>query len=139
MSGVQTAAFAVIAGSSEHDDLFGLFQFLWGHWVQRQRAYARLDVVAVDSGESFHFFVEPDGKGRWRIAITRQRYHALLDVVYPVLTVPPAYFVSRVPLSRREQVRFGKGSDHYKLEFKDREGRLLTVLRELSDRLLLSS
>jgi hypothetical protein len=89
-------------------------------------------MVAVDSGENFHFFVEPDGKSRWRVAITRQQWHALLDDVHPVITVPDAYFVKQVSFSSREWARLGVGRDQYKLELKDREGKILTATRDLT-------
>jgi|SRR5262245_25678905 len=42
--------------------------FIWRHWSEKRRGYARLSMSGIDSTTITYLFVEPDEAGVWRVA-----------------------------------------------------------------------
>jgi hypothetical protein len=59
----------------EHVDR--LRKFIWRHWSEKTRGYARLSMSGIDSTTTTYLFVEPDQAGVWRVACRQ------LDIGYP--------------------------------------------------------
>jgi hypothetical protein len=132
LSVYEKSNFSISFGWLPRDDLSQLFRFLWIHWRQKHKAYATLTVFGIDTGTSFHFFVEPDTKEHWRISITRQHYEVLSVHVYPVTSLPEAYQVKKVAFSPQERSRLQLTNQDYKLELKDVSGIVITPFGDLT-------
>jgi hypothetical protein len=57
-----------------------LRDFIWRHWSEKTRGYARLSMSGIDSTTTTYLFVEPDRAGAWRVACRQ------LDIGYPCRT-----------------------------------------------------
>lgn len=41
--------------------------FIWEHWVSKQRGYLRIRYSGIDTSNTEHIFIEPDKNGNWAI------------------------------------------------------------------------
>jgi hypothetical protein len=41
--------------------------FIWRHWKEKKRGYIIYDFSGTDTMNEFHFFIEPDEFGKWRV------------------------------------------------------------------------
>jgi hypothetical protein len=70
--GLDSEWFGVRPGTKKYERnmaaLSRVRSFIWEHWRARRRGYVAITLSSVDAAATFHYFIEPDDKGRWRIA-----------------------------------------------------------------------
>ena len=77
------------------EQLASLRTFIWNHWRQKKRAYARVIESGIDTANEFHIFIEPHGDV-WRVVLRRVNVWAGGGVVRRTLEgLPQATKVER--------------------------------------------
>lgn len=114
-------------------------EFLWNHWQQRRLGYVRVTLFSKEGEPSASsYFVEPDEKSAWRIAVkidrtmvnrgdSKSQRHESVEY--------GAYFVERIEvpkdgLTHRAVLPDGerRSPQSYRLALKDEKGKSLTEI-----------
>src|SRR5438128_1212347 len=90
-----------------------LRQFIWQHWAEKTRGYARLAMSGIDSTQTTHLFIEPDPSGAWRVALRG------LNEGYPCPTCHKWFLYDTVYATSVQWIT----KDQKKLIFKDPRGK----------------
>jgi hypothetical protein len=114
-------------------------EFLWDHWQQRRLGQVTVTRYSREGEPSASFyFVEPDERGIWRIAVEidrtlvdrggskNQRHESVEYEAYSVerIEVPKDGLTQRVVIPEAEM----RSPESYRLALKDQEGKSLTEI-----------
>jgi hypothetical protein len=91
--------------------------FIWQNWMNKKRAYVRVTYNSVDATSTSHIFIEPNGKGEWRVAWRIVRWHAipeLNNLIHDILGIVAV-----------EQIKDKPEKGKWGLIFKDKSGKTL--------------
>jgi hypothetical protein len=99
------------------EELASLRAFIWDHWRQKKRAYARVIESDIDTANEFHIFIEQHGD-IWRVVLRRLNIWAGGGVVRRTLEdLPEATTVERATPTA------GDHPGDFVLVFRDRAGK----------------
>ncbi len=70
--------------------------FIWEHWTEQKRGYIRVTYDSVDAKSTSHIFIEPNEKGKWRIARRIVRLHAIPELNNRITEVQTLFQVKRI-------------------------------------------
>lgn len=80
-------------------------EFIWQHWKEKKRGYIVYDFTGVDTMNEFHFFIEPDESGNWRVV---QRWKQFQPSPNPLRIYETkeeaAPFIKRRPATKKTKV-----------------------------------
>jgi len=103
-------------------------EFVWSHWVGRRRGKVNVIAYAIEGNRSSTtFFVEPDGKGRWRVrADSEINLVALVKQPRTETRVECYYDVARIDLKSWKPILQSEKRDAttYALRFINKENNI---------------
>lgn len=92
--------------------------FVWQHWTEKKRGYIKISCGHIDTSGTIHYFVEPNEKGEWSVAIRSLYKHDL-----PKYNKQPIKDITAVSVERIENK--ADGNSNWTLIFKTIDGEIV--------------
>ena len=94
--------------------------FIWEHWKNKKRGYITHHIQGIDVSFTDHVFIEPSESGDWKISWRMER-HQVSDTF--------EHFIDDfVGINSVEKVLTNSKKERWKLEFKNKDGDVITTL-----------
>lgn len=105
-------------GQSVIQNVTALRDFIWSHWKEKTRGYARLVISGTDNTVTLHIFIEPSRSGvshiRWR-GVNRWTEGAVVRLIF-------GHWSDAVVLERAQSAKPDRRDGDYVLVFKAADG-----------------
>ena len=96
--------------------------FIWSHWSENKLGYIRVTYNSVDALSTSHIFIEPNNKGKWRVAWRIVRFHAIPELSNQVTEVETLFQV--------EQIKNKSPKDDWSITLKNSYGDIVYKIPE---------
>ena len=97
--------------------------FIWNHWKNQKRGYIRITSDSADANSTSHIFIEPNNRGRWRIARRIVRFHAIPSLHNQITEVETLFQVERTENKSQK--------DEWAIILKNNQGKIIYKIPEL--------